>query len=292
MTRTELGSRTGAIPDAATRRALAADSRVALLDALQSAGRPLDAAEAADAVGLHRNTARVHLEQLSEAGFVTRTTQGRSQPGRPKVLYARVAKTGDDQLAARGPAAGDVLGTSASAYRELAAALAAQLSDTEDAGAVAILAGRRWAGRRWAGLRWAELRRAGLRRAGLRWAGAAGSPAVAPVVGAPAPPNPPGPTVPGGPGAQEAIKAVTSLMDELGFGPVADNNRILLRKCPFADLAREHRTVICGMHKGMLDQTLENIGAPLAVQRIDALLQSDPLLCVVHLRPTTPAGVP
>jgi predicted ArsR family transcriptional regulator len=217
------------------------------------------------------------LEQLSEAGFVTRTTQGRSHPGRPKVLYAPVPESDRSQLPGPGSAAPGAHGASAQAYRELAAALAAQLSDTEDAHARAVLAGRRWAG-----------------TAGLP----PGAPAaVAPAVAAPASRKRPGQTSPARAGAQgamrpdEALRRMTSLMDELGFGPVADDNRILLRKCPFAELAREHRTVICGMHKGMLDQALDNMGAPLAVQRVDALLQSDPLLCVVHLRPTEAAGV-
>ncbi len=68
-------------------RALATESRRALLTALQQSGRPLGAGEAAAAVGLHRNTARVHLEVLCSLGVVSRHLEERSGRGRPRVLY-------------------------------------------------------------------------------------------------------------------------------------------------------------------------------------------------------------
>lgn len=68
-------------------RALATGSRQALLTTLQESGGPLDAGEAAAAVGLHRNTARVHLEVLCSLGVVSRRLEERSSRGRPRVLY-------------------------------------------------------------------------------------------------------------------------------------------------------------------------------------------------------------
>lgn len=216
-------------PSAATRKALAADSRVALLEALAVAGRPLDAAEAGGLVGLHRNTARVHLEQLADAGLVERRGEDRGRPGRPKVLYTATAEAAGD------PAAGG--------YRELARALAAQLAATPDAESQAVRAGRRWG--------------AALAR------DAPHAPAL---------------------DAGAAIDLVTGAMDRLGFRPVADERRILLRHCPFADLARAERTVVCNVHLGMLDAAFGDLAAPVAVERLDPLVQSDPLLCVAHLR--------
>lgn len=214
---------------AAARKALAADSRVALLEALSEAGRPLDAAEAGGLVGLHRNTARVHLERLADAGLVERRGEDRSRPGRPKVLYTAAAG------AAERPAA--------DGYRALARALAAQLAATPDAGTQAVGAGRRWG--------------AALAR---------DSPHPAAV------------------DAAAAIDRVTGAMDRLGFRPVADERRILLRHCPFADLARAERTVVCNVHLGMLEAAFDDLGAPVGVERLDPLVQSDPLLCVAHLR--------
>ncbi|MCU4185261.1 helix-turn-helix domain-containing protein [Acidiferrimicrobium sp. IK] len=222
-----------------TRKALAADSRVELLEALSAAARPLDAAEAGQLVGLHRNTARVHLEQLTDAGLVERASEDRTQPGRPRVLYSRVTTAG-------GPTPPDSVEAQDDAdYRELARVLAAQLASAPDPAAEAERAGRRWS--------------AAVSGAGL------------PV---------------GGVDAAQAVDAVTGIMERLGFSPVADDKRILLRRCPFAELAREQRAVVCGVHLGMLRQTFQALGAPVAVAGLDPLVQSDPLLCVVHLTDT------
>ena len=73
--------------DRATYRALAGESRQALLAVLHQVGGPLDAVEAGASVGLHPNTARVHLEVLCSVGLVDRRTEDRSRRGRPRVLY-------------------------------------------------------------------------------------------------------------------------------------------------------------------------------------------------------------
>jgi predicted ArsR family transcriptional regulator len=83
--------------------------------------------------------------------------------------------------------------------------------------------------------------------------------------------------------ATAALQTVSAIMEKLGFEPVADEQRILLRRCPFADLAQTNRPVICGVHLGMLRQTFESIDAPVTVKRLDPLVQADPLLCVAHL---------
>jgi predicted ArsR family transcriptional regulator len=45
------------------------------------------AAEVADGVGIHLNTARSHLQKLVDAGLVRKTNESRSVPGRPVVRY-------------------------------------------------------------------------------------------------------------------------------------------------------------------------------------------------------------
>jgi predicted ArsR family transcriptional regulator len=214
-------------------KALSAESRVALLEALAKQGTALDAERAAHLVGLHRNTARVHLEQLADAGLVERQTEDRAQPGRPRVLYRAVrdaAILGDPERSESG----------GSEYRQLATVLTAQLAASSDAGEQAEQAGRRWVS------------------------------AIQSV---------------------DPSNSLTTAMDQLGFSPVADNQRIILRSCPFAELAAAQRVVICGVHLGMIKQTLENLDAPLAVDRLDPLVQADPLLCIVHLS-TPPARRP
>ena len=122
----------------ATYRALAGESRQALLAALRDAGRPLDAAEAGAAVGLHLNTARVHLELLCSVGMLRRRREERSTRGRPRVLYEVV-------LGARGSLDGKGAADDAAAYRELAGVLAQQLAELPDLPNEALRAGRRWA---------------------------------------------------------------------------------------------------------------------------------------------------
>jgi predicted ArsR family transcriptional regulator len=227
-------SRTPQRGAAATHKALAADSRLALLEALDQADSPLDAVEAGRRVGLHRNTARVHLDQLVEVGLVDKHAEQRSRPGRPRVLYTKVPGGGERTTPVADPDDVD--------YKELARVLAAQLARSTNAGDQAELAGRRWA--------------TAVDKADR-------------------------PSDPVSSGA--AIEAVTGIMDDLGFRPVADGRRILLRRCPFAELAKEQRQVICGVHLGMLEQTFESLDAPVTVDRLDPFVQDDPLLCVVHL---------
>ncbi len=70
-------------------------TRAEVLEHLQALGRsaPLDAI--ADAVGIHQNTARFHLDALTAAGLVDRQIEHRDVPGRPKVLF-RAARISSD----------------------------------------------------------------------------------------------------------------------------------------------------------------------------------------------------
>jgi predicted ArsR family transcriptional regulator len=223
-------------------KALSGQSRLALLEALGQQDRPVDAEGAARLVNLHRNTARVHLEQLADAGLVERQAEDRSRPGRPRVLYRVVP----DASAPADPS-GTVSG--GGEYRQLASILAAQLAASTDAAQQAEEAGRRWA--------------AAIHRT------AKPDPIVTP---------------------QAATAALTAAMEDLGFSPAADGERIILRSCPFAELAGAQRVVVCGTHLGLIKQMLETFDTPLAVERLDPLVQSDPPLCVVHL--STPASRP
>ena len=62
-------------------------ARADVLAALQAADLPQPVQAIADAVGLHPNTARFHLDALVEAGLSTREQEKRDRPGRPKLLY-------------------------------------------------------------------------------------------------------------------------------------------------------------------------------------------------------------
>jgi len=116
-------------PPGARYAALAVVSRRQLLDALRSAGGPLDVAALAAAVGLHVTTVRFHLDVLERAGLVRRAAARDSRPGRPRALYVATAVAdlngGQRQLA-------DVL-------------VAALAADPHTGPRWAEQAGRRWA---------------------------------------------------------------------------------------------------------------------------------------------------
>ncbi len=226
---------TTAQPDTRRHRALSSQSRVDLLAALRGADHPLTVSEAAAQVGLHPNTARVHLEHLVEVGLVARHREDRVHPGRPKTLYAAAGSATDQGTGEQED------------YKTLASLLARELGATPDAGSAAVEAGRRWAE--------AERR---------------------------SPSDEPGSAERT---AERAIDDVVLLMDGLGFRPVhdPDGSEILLRRCPFEEVARETRSVVCGVHLGLLEGTFEGLGGAVQVQRLEAFRQDEPLLCAVHL---------
>ena len=92
--------------------------------------------------------------------------------------------------------------------------------------------------------------------------------------------------------ADDAVNTVAGLMDHLGFAPdlPVAGDRIMLRRCPFEAVARDHRAVVCGVHAGMLEQTFERLGTAVCVAELEPFAADDPLLCVVHLRRSAPEG--
>lgn len=72
-------------------RPMLGESRGRVLDVLRAAGEPIGVQDVADQVGLHPNTARFHLDGLVDAGLAERHAEDRSQPGRPRTVYAATA---------------------------------------------------------------------------------------------------------------------------------------------------------------------------------------------------------
>ena len=66
-------------------------SRADVLDLLRAAGGPLGVRDVAQRTGLHPNTARFHLEALTETGLAVRETEDREAPGRPRIGYRAAA---------------------------------------------------------------------------------------------------------------------------------------------------------------------------------------------------------
>src|SRR5690348_8400779 len=115
-------------------KALGDETRFAMYRELASSTTPLSAQDLADALGLHANTVRLHLERLRDVGLVDVEAIHRGTVGRPQHRYS---------LAPGAPG----LGFDPPAHVLLAGLLAA-LAETTGADATAArAAGRSW-GRR------------------------------------------------------------------------------------------------------------------------------------------------
>ena len=68
--------------------------------------------------------------------------------------------------------------------------------------------------------------------------------------------------------------------------------RILLRRCAFGDVAKGARTVVCGIHLGLLKATLERLNGPIEVTGLHPFVEDDALLCIVRMtdRQSSPNG--
>jgi predicted ArsR family transcriptional regulator len=238
--------------DLSSHKALAGVSRVAILEVLRAGMAAQDVQAIAAQVGLHTNTVRTHLDQLVEAGLVESSVEVRTTPGRPRALF---------RASASAPAA------EADSYKLLAGILAS----TIDAGApvpgvpvpgtAAAEAGRRWG----------------------RTVVASDGPAHGSV------------------DAAHGVERIVALLDEVGFAPRVSASSptgptfqsgdgaqvratvIELHRCPFRDVALEHADVVCGVHLGLMQGALEQMGAPAASIRLEPFVR--PGLCLAHVSP-------
>jgi predicted ArsR family transcriptional regulator len=228
--------------------ALAVASRRKLLALLRESGSPLDARVLAERSGLHVNTVRFHLNVLIDAGFVQQRTGTRSGPGRPHALYASVT-----------PA------VQAGGYQLLAEILAGRL---EQGGHEKLP-----------------------EQAGRAWATSVPDP-LAPETSGPPAAAPSGPPAPATSAVtSSALSAATdravALFTELGFEPVAvpaeTGARIELHACPFLDVARRHPGVVCGVHRGLLDATVDSAADATLTTSLTPFAR--PGICIADLIP-------
>lgn len=136
-------------------------------------------------------------------------------------------------------------------YETLARALAASVDMAPGAAALAVEAGRRWA-------------------------------AAA------------GPGIPSsGSRAVDGAEMIVRALDGLGFEPEysAERGRVLLRRCPFESVARDHRAVVCGIHEGMILESLRRAGGGYRLRSFEPFAADHPPLCIVELA-REPAAAP
>ncbi|HET8779090.1 MAG TPA: transcriptional regulator, partial [Agromyces sp.] len=59
----------------------------------------------------------------------------------------------------------------------------------------------------------------------------------------------------------DGVETLVQVLDDLGFEPVpVDESTIELRACPFRTSAREHPQVVCSVHRGLVEEILEQRG--------------------------------
>jgi predicted ArsR family transcriptional regulator len=93
------------------------------------------------------------------------------------------------------------------------------------------------------------------------------------------------------PDAEGAIAHLVDLLDRFGFAPELDRSEpldpaIVLRRCPFLEVAREHRDVVCAVHLGLMRGALEELGVD--VRARDLIPWATDETCIAHLTVTAP----
>lgn len=201
------------------------DTRVAVLRALVGADRPLSIPEVTELVGCHVNSARSHLDALTEDGLTERTRVPSGGRGRPHYRYAAV--TGADAALVAVESYDLVLDE----YRGLVAAFATVL---RAAGGTFTQETAREVGRVWARSIPVARRRASPQRRVFDLLGRLGfSPRRRPwVAGGPRPPARARGEVAERPHVRELIE---------------------LRTCPLLEVATEFPDVICQAHHGLIE---------------------------------------
>ena len=228
-------------------KALGDETRYALYSELAGSTAPRSAGELADALELHPNTVRLHLERLKDAGLVEVDVIHRGTVGRPQHRYS---------LAPGAPG----LGFDPPAHVLLAGLLAA-LAETVGADPVAA----RSTGRTWG--------RQAAERTTTRTRSALGGGAGGAARRSPQP-------------ARSCLTVLAQELDRLGFEPAADpesgsdgGTRIEFLHCPFRELAEAYPELVCNLHRGICEGVAE--AGRGTVERFSTLYEPDPCHVVV-----------
>lgn len=78
-----------------------------------------------------------------------------------------------------------------------------------------------------------------------------------------------------------AQQSVVDLLEELRFSPMVDGDGIALRTCPLLDLAHRMPDVVCQVHRGLVEGTLEHRDG--AAVTVDLVPFAEPGACRLRL---------
>lgn len=86
------------------------------------------------------------------------------------------------------------------------------------------------------------------------------------------------------------------VLEEWGYQPEVSTSeggrsvRVELADCPFLDLARANEAVVCGVHRGLIAESLAQSGEVRAEVALEPFVT--PTRCLAHIRTTTPFRTP
>lgn len=82
-----------------------------------------------------------------------------------------------------------------------------------------------------------------------------------------------------------SITELLRILDDIGFVPELvqseKGRQILLRHCPFLEVAEEHREVVCAVHLGLMQGALAEMRTRVTADRLEPFVE--PSLCVATL---------
>ena len=230
---------------------LASPVRRQLVDALahvDAGGRTpgLTAAELADEVGLHVTTVRFHLDLLAAADLVEAEVRREGGAGRPRKFYTL--------------AQGSLEDVDPRSELEPLRLLSGLLAQTLTEGVAGHTVTPAEAGRRWAVEHVPN--RPGARPADTpgRWLG--------------------------------KLAQMVDVLQEWGYTPelrTSEGGRtaeITLAHCPFLELARANPAVVCGIHRGLIAGSLEQLGETSTRVSLEPFV--DATTCLAHVSTGTP----
>jgi predicted ArsR family transcriptional regulator len=91
----------------------------------------------------------------------------------------------------------------------------------------------------------------------------------------------------------QSLTELLRVLDDIGFSPLlaeGDERRVLLRHCPFREVAIAHREVVCSLHLGVMQGVLEAVRAPVEATHLQPF--AEPSLCVARLAERSPSTPP
>jgi predicted ArsR family transcriptional regulator len=83
----------------------------------------------------------------------------------------------------------------------------------------------------------------------------------------------------------EPLEQVAAVLEEVGYEPRVEDERLVLDNCPFDRIARDHTTLVCGLNLDLVTGVIDGLGCP----RVDASLEPSPGRCCVSARQRDPA---